>query len=358
MAGFAVPFPTVVIAEILGVDPARRADFRRWSEHMVLAVFEPMSPEQRDAVLVSGNEMGTYLDVVFAERLGSTEEDMVSLLLRAELEGGALTRQELGVFVATLLVAGSITTAYLIGSAVMQLAQEPRLLGAVRADPTLVGAVVEETLRHQSPIQMMFRTATSDIDIAGTTIPNNATVLALLGSANRDEQMFTNPDSFDIRRPVRRESLVRSRRPLLPRRRARPSGSKRCAAGDPPRRSRPRAGRHDGAHHLPRLSGSHDVAAAIRLTHPRCLGESERGVGTVDAWEPRTPSANVPGATSPASPIGACASTSSRWRRHPDPAPGCPVRRKVSPDGRSRDTAADRRDGGGRPPVRGDGPVQ
>ena len=202
MAGFAVPFPTVVIAEILGVDPARRADFRRWSEHMVLAVFEPMSAEQRDAVLVSGNEMGAYLDVVFAERLGSTEEDMVSLLLRAELEGGALTRQELGVFVATLLVAGSITTAYLIGSAVMQLAQEPRLLGAVRADPTLIGAVVEETLRHQSPIQMMFRTATSAIDIAGTTIPNNATVLALLGSANRDEQMFTNPDSFDIRRPV------------------------------------------------------------------------------------------------------------------------------------------------------------
>jgi cytochrome P450 len=202
MAGFAVPFPTVVIAEILGVDPARRADFRRWSEHMVLAVFEPMSPEQRDAVLVSGNEMGTYLDVVFAERAGSTDEDMVSLLLRAELEGGALTRQELGVFVATLLVAGSITTAYLIGSAVMQLAQEPRLLGEVRADPTLVGAVVEETLRHQSPVQMMFRTATSDVEIAGTTIPNTATVLPLLGSANRDEQMFTNPESFDVRRPV------------------------------------------------------------------------------------------------------------------------------------------------------------
>jgi cytochrome P450 len=195
-----VSFPTVVIAEILGVIRPP-CDFRRWSEHMVLAVFEPMSPEQRCRVGERQRD-GCLPDVVFAERLGSTEEDMVSLLLRAELEGGALTRQELGVFVATLLVAGSITTAYLIGSAVMQLAQEPRLLGAVRADPTLVGAVVEETLRHQSPIQMMFRTETSDIDIAGTTIPNNATVLALLGSANRDEQMFTNPDSFDIRRPV------------------------------------------------------------------------------------------------------------------------------------------------------------
>ena len=200
MAGFAVPFPTVVIAEILGVDPARRDDFRRWSEHMVLAVFEPMSAQQRDAVLVSGNEMGAYLDIVFAERAGSTDDDMVSLLLRAELEGGALTREELGVFVATLLVAGSITTAYLIGSAVMQLAQEPRLLGEVRADPTLVGAVVEETLRHQSPVQMMFRTATTDVDVAGTTIPSRATVLPLLGAANRDEQMFADPESFDVRR--------------------------------------------------------------------------------------------------------------------------------------------------------------
>ncbi len=200
MAGFAVPFPTVVIAEILGVDPALRADFRRWSEHMVLAVFEPMSAQQRDAVLASGNEMGAYLDLVFAKRAGSTDEDMVSLLLRAELEGGSLTRQELGVFVATLLVAGSITTAYLIGSAVMQLAQEPRLLAEVRADPTLVGAVVEETLRHQSPVQMMFRTATTDVDIAGTKIPNQATLLPLLGSANRDERMFADPESFDIGR--------------------------------------------------------------------------------------------------------------------------------------------------------------
>ena len=68
MAEFAVPFPTGVIAAILGVDPARRADFRRWSEHMVLAVFEPTTADQRDAVLSSSDEMGEYFDAVFAER--------------------------------------------------------------------------------------------------------------------------------------------------------------------------------------------------------------------------------------------------------------------------------------------------
>jgi cytochrome P450 len=75
----------------------------------------------------------------------------VSVLLRAELEGGALTRQELTVFVFTLLVAGSITTAYLIGNAAMTLATYPALLTQLRDDPHLVGALVEETLRHEAP---------------------------------------------------------------------------------------------------------------------------------------------------------------------------------------------------------------
>lgn len=197
MAGFAVPFPTVVIAAILGVDPARRVDFRRWSEHMVLAVFEPMTSEQRDAVMQSGAEMGEYFDTVFAERAANPDNDMVSLLLRAELEGGALTGDELGVFVSTLLVAGSITTAYLIGSAVMQLVGDPALQAAVRADPRLVAGATEEALRYESPVQMMFRTTTSDIDVAGTTIPADATVLPLIGSANRDERVFSDPDRFD-----------------------------------------------------------------------------------------------------------------------------------------------------------------
>jgi cytochrome P450 len=202
IAGLAVPFPTVVIAAILGVDPARRVDFRRWSEHMVLAVFESVTAEQQAAVVQSGYEMGEYLDGVFAERAGSEADDLVSVLLRAELEGGALTRQELGVFVFTLLVAGSITTAYLIGNTVMQLVQDPALLAALRAEPELVGATVEETLRHQAPVQMMFRTATTDVEIAGSRIPHGATVLPLIGSANRDDRVFPDPDTFDVRRPT------------------------------------------------------------------------------------------------------------------------------------------------------------
>ena len=120
------------------------------------------------------------------DRAGTTGDDLVSVLLRAEMEGGALTADEMRGFVFTLLVAGSITTAYLIGSAVVALAADPALLA--RARPTRGHrAIVEETLRYEAPVQLMFRTATTPVEIAGVTIPAGATVLPLIGSANRDE---------------------------------------------------------------------------------------------------------------------------------------------------------------------------
>ncbi len=196
-SAFAVPFPTAVIASLLGVDAERRDEFRRWAEQMVLAVFEPTSPEQQAEIAASGEQMGQWLDDVVAERSGSTGDDLVSVLLRAEMEGGALNADELSGFVFTLLVAGSITTAYLIGSAVVALDRDPSLLERARHDTAFVGRVAEEALRHETPVQIMFRTATSPVDIAGVTISQGATVLALIGSANRDETVFADPDRFD-----------------------------------------------------------------------------------------------------------------------------------------------------------------
>jgi cytochrome P450 len=196
-AGLAVPLPTIVIAEMLGVPTERRDDFRRWSEDMVRGVFEPLDAAQQAEVAESGGQMGDWLDAQIAARDGHVGDDLISVLLRAEAEGGALTPDELRVFVVTLLVAGSITTAYLIGTATNLLAADPELLGAVRADLTRVRTVVEETLRYDAPVQIMFRTATSETEVAGTTIPRGATVLALLGSANRDERVFDRPAVFD-----------------------------------------------------------------------------------------------------------------------------------------------------------------
>jgi cytochrome P450 len=199
-AGLAVPFPTTVIAQLLGVPIKRRDDFRRWSEWMVRGVFEPLDPLQQNEVANAGREMGEYLAAIIEERGDGRGDDLISVLLDAEPEGGALTPQELEVFVFTLLVAGSITTAYLIGRAAQLLAGDPALLASTRADRTRVPMLIEETLRYDTPVQLMFRTASSDVEIADMTIPSGATVIALLGSANRDPSMFNDPDRFD---PVR-----------------------------------------------------------------------------------------------------------------------------------------------------------
>jgi cytochrome P450 len=196
-SAFAVPFPTAVIAALLGVDAERRDDFRRWSEDMVMGVFEPTTPQQQASVAASGQEMGEWLDEVVAERAGTDGDDLISVLLRAELEGGALSAGEMRVFAVTLLVAGSITTAYLIGNAVFALTESPALLSRARSHPEDVARIVEEALRHEPPVQMMFRTAKTDVDVGGFEIPAGATVLPLIGSANRDDAVFADPDRFD-----------------------------------------------------------------------------------------------------------------------------------------------------------------
>jgi cytochrome P450 len=195
-SGLAVPLPTIIISAMLGIPAARRDDFRRWSEDMVRGVFEPLDGAGRAQVLQSSEEMGEFLDEVIAARSQkNTGDDMISLLLRAEVGQSALTRDEVKVFVFTLLVAGSITTAYLIGTTAQMLADDPNLLARARAGA--MPAIVEETLRFDTPVQLMFRTATTAVEVAGTTIPRGATVLALLGSANRDSDVFVEPDHFD-----------------------------------------------------------------------------------------------------------------------------------------------------------------
>ena len=202
-ADFAVPFPTVVIATMLGVDPELRDEFRRWAEDMVFAVFEPNAGDRAAEIGRSGEQMGAWLDSVIAARAGRGGDDLISVLLRAELDGGALTHEELRAFVFTLLVAGSITTAYLIGNAAVTLATTPQLAGRARADRSLIPSLVDESLRHDPPTQMMFRTATRSVELAGSIVPKGATIAALLGSANRDDTVFVDPDTFDIGRASR-----------------------------------------------------------------------------------------------------------------------------------------------------------
>ena len=203
VAEFAVPFPVTVIAELLGVERERRADFKRWSDAAMAGVFETLGPDEGRRVGERLAEMGDYFDGVIEARRAHPGTDLISALIRAEEEHGALTATEVKTMVFTLLVAGSVTTTYLLANAMRALLAHPDELARVTADPGLIPSLVEEALRYDTPLTMLWRTATRDVELAGVPIPRGATLACLFGAANRDEAAFPDPDRFDVARNPR-----------------------------------------------------------------------------------------------------------------------------------------------------------
>jgi cytochrome P450 len=188
----AIPLPMQIIAEMLGVEIERRDDFKRWSDRIISGISG--SGRAQDPVasgfLPAMAELCAYVQSVAARRRGAPGDDLISVLLSAQDGGSDLTDAELAIFVLLLLVAGNETTTNLIGNATGALLRNREQLARVRADRSLLPALVEEALRYDSPIQYVFRRSTCDGEIAGGVIPANQHVIALIGSANRDERQW------------------------------------------------------------------------------------------------------------------------------------------------------------------------
>jgi cytochrome P450 len=192
--------PVVVIAELLGIERERHADFRRWSDAIAESIW---ARDGRSAARESA-ELGAYLDEVVARKQREPGEDVISKLIHAAEAGdGVLRPEEIPEFVTSLLVAGYETTANLISNCVLALVREAGLAAKVAADRSLVAAFVEETLRHDGPVQVLMRKTTREVSLGGIAIPAGAMVIPILGSANRDERRFEAPDRFDLDRPER-----------------------------------------------------------------------------------------------------------------------------------------------------------
>jgi cytochrome P450 len=201
MEEFANPLPVRVIADLLGLDPARRDDFKRWSTALIVGSTRPGADMTANQELF--REFRTYMTGVIDERRAAPGEDLLSTLIHSGEGEGILDPGQVISFASLLLAAGSETTTNLIGNAVLALLRHPEQLERVRADPRLIPALVEETLRYDSPIQLTMRFATRDTTVAGVEIPRGSIVAVLLASANRDEAVFADPDRFDIdRRPA------------------------------------------------------------------------------------------------------------------------------------------------------------
>ena len=188
---------------MLGVEPERRQDFKRWSD----AIIDLSSGASRGNPGASGlfghfSELYLYLKEKVRERREMPQQDLLSLLVDPSQEE-ALDEIDAIQFVVLLLVAGNETTTNLIGNAARALLGHEDQLGRVAADVSLVPGLVEETLRYDAPIQLVFRQATCDTRLRGTHIPKDAVLAVLLGSANRDERVFEEPDRFDVGRDTR-----------------------------------------------------------------------------------------------------------------------------------------------------------
>jgi cytochrome P450 len=202
VAEFANPLPMTVITQMLGVPAEDRQRFRRWSEAIVsaAATYDPAKPRQPSPAV---KELFEYFGAVIAERMKRAQDDLISDLLRAEVDGQRLTSEEVLGFCFLLLVAGNQTTTDLIANLTVQLAQHPDVYREVAGDLRLLPNAIDELLRYDSPVQMVQRTLTRDVSIHGTTMHEGDTLALVLGAANRDERQFLHPDIFDIHRQTK-----------------------------------------------------------------------------------------------------------------------------------------------------------
>jgi cytochrome P450 len=198
----AIPVPMIVIAEMLGVEAERRADFKAWSNAIVSGVSSSDRKRARPAMLDAMTELSRYLHGVVRERRRLPADDLISVLVDPA-RGATLGADAIMQFILILLIAGNETTTNLIGNAIVALLQNPDQLERVVAEPELVPELVEETLRFDGPVQFIARRTTREVEIAGSTIPANSRVVLLLGSANRDERQFESPDEFDLSRETK-----------------------------------------------------------------------------------------------------------------------------------------------------------
>ncbi|QYJ03890.1 cytochrome P450 [Nocardioides panacisoli] len=199
---FAGRLPMDVISEMMGVPQADRDEVRRLADLTVHR--EAGVRDVPEAGVAASMELFTYFGDMVTRRRGQPTEDLTSALLAAEMEGDRLRDGEVIAFLFLMVVAGNETTTKLLGNALHHLAAHPEQQREVFADPAepeaYVAPWVEETLRFDTSSQMLTRYVVHDTELSGTAVPAGAKALILLGSANRDERVFTDPTRYDIHR--------------------------------------------------------------------------------------------------------------------------------------------------------------
>ena len=210
MAAVAQPLPVIVIAEMLGIPPEDRAQFKLWSDQRARLLEPTASKAQREIGKAASNALDAYVRPIISARRVDPQGDIVSALALAEERGERLTEREMLNMLRLLLVAGNETTTNLIGNGMLALLRHPEQLERLRQDPSMIPSAVEELLRFDSPAQTDFRRALEDCEVNGFPVRRREEIVAVLGAANRDPEVFEYPDRLDVgRRAIKHLSFGR-----------------------------------------------------------------------------------------------------------------------------------------------------
>jgi cytochrome P450 len=204
VGALAYPLPVIVIAEMLGIPVADRGSFRTWADALLSRDDQDVNALPDEATMNRMGsimrEMNDYLLIHIRERRAQPTDDLISKLVRAEVDGHRLDDEEIVGFVGLLLIAGHITTTALLGNAIICFDEHPEAAEELRADLTKIPAAIEEVLRYRPPFPRSARRTTAEVAIGGKQIPADQLLTLWLASANRDKAHFENPDRFDIHR--------------------------------------------------------------------------------------------------------------------------------------------------------------
>ena len=196
----AVPLPIQVISELVGFPAEDYEQLKTWSDDFAAALTINPTTEQQDRSNQSREEMRGYFEKVVADLRANPKENLICTLLAANENGKRLSPMELFANCVLLMAAGHETTTNLIGNGILALLRNPDQLALLRNDPSLISSAIDELLRYDSPVQWIMRVASEELELRGQKIRRGEVVLGSVGAANRDPEMFTDPDRLDIRR--------------------------------------------------------------------------------------------------------------------------------------------------------------
>ena len=205
---FALPLPGIIICEQLGLPASQYPTFKRWADAMLAMTQRPLNADE--AVEQAEIEIGAqhHLAREFEVRRQNPSDNLISALANAHRDEEPLTMEELQDLMHQLVTGGFETTTAGLGTALLLLLQHPDQMEKLRNDRSLQANFIEESLRFDSPVAGLWRSSTCPVELSDTDIPEGASIMVRYAAANRDSEIFDNPDVFDIERDNAKDHLA------------------------------------------------------------------------------------------------------------------------------------------------------